>query len=497
MKLQTILENSGVPHQVTGPREVEVTDLVCDSRAVGAEGAFVAIRGFHVDGHDYIGPALTQGASVIFAETMPPEDLSSEVAWVRVASTDDALGHLAAAFHGHPSETIDVLAVTGTNGKTTVSWLVETILKHAGHRSGLIGTIETHIGERVEPAIFTTPFGDEMQRLLGRMREAECSHAIIEASSHGLKQDRIAGVRIAAAGFTNLSRDHLDFHLTMEDYQNSKGRLFSHYALAAAINIDDPVGASFAESFDGPLLKLSVLGDEQADVRVKTLECDLDGCRAELQTPDGAVSLNIGLVGRHNVENALVAMGMCRLVGVPLSVGAKALSLGAKVPGRLERVTGHCTILVDYAHTPDALVNVLQGLRPMVPGRIICVFGAGGNRDAGKRPHMGAAVERYADLPVVTSDNPRTERPEDIVDAIVSGMSSDKERIIEVDRTKAIERAISLATSKDLVLIAGKGHETYQVVGKTKHPFDDREVARNALAKCSEALERPAHGGAP
>jgi UDP-N-acetylmuramoyl-L-alanyl-D-glutamate--2,6-diaminopimelate ligase len=483
MTLNDVLNSAGVPHQLTGPQESELTDLVCDSRAVTPGSAFVAIRGFHVDGHDYIEPALKQGARAIFAETMPPADLSEHVAWIRVTSTDDALGHLAAAFHGHPSERIEVMAVTGTNGKTTVSWLVEAILKHAGHRTGLVGTIETHIGDVVEPAVFTTPFGDEIQRVLARMRDADCSHAILEASSHGLKQDRIAGVRIAAAGFTNLSRDHLDFHLTMEDYEASKKRLFSHYALAAAINIDDPVGSAFADDFDGPLLKLSVEGDRAADVIVTDLDCDLDGCRAVVETPDGVVNLNLALVGQHNVENALVALCMCRLVGVPFAVGAKALSSGARVPGRLERVDGPRAVLVDYAHTPDALVNVLQGLRPMVSGRLICVFGAGGNRDAGKRAHMGAAVERYADLPIVTSDNPRTEVPEAIIDAIVSGMASDLGRIVEVDRRIAIERAIDIATPNDLVLIAGKGHETYQVIGTTRHDFDDRKVAGTALSR--------------
>ena len=496
MMLRDVLESAGVPNQLIGAKEVELNDLVCDSRAVTPGSAFVAIRGFHVDGHDYIDPALAQGASAIFAETMPPADLASEVAWVRVASTDDALGHLAAAFHGHPSEQIEVMAVTGTNGKTTVSWLVEAILKHAGHRAGLVGTIETHIGDLVEPAVFTTPFGDEMQRLLGRMRDADCSHAILEASSHGLKQDRIAGVRIAAAGFTNLSRDHLDFHVTMEDYKASKERLFSHYALAAAINTDDPVGAAFADGFDGPLLKLSVAGDRTADVFVTELDCDLDGCRAVVETPDGAVSLNLDLVGQHNVENALVALGMCRLVGVPFSVGAKALSSGARVPGRLERVDGPRAVLVDYAHTPDALVNVLKGLRPMVSGRLICVFGAGGNRDAGKRSHMGAAVERYADTPIVTSDNPRTEVPEEIIEAIVAGMAPEASRIVEVDRRAAIERAIAIATSDDLVLIAGKGHETYQVIGTTKHDFDDRKVASAALNRLKVSSGQLAGGAA-
>ncbi|MGB0588261.1 MAG: UDP-N-acetylmuramoyl-L-alanyl-D-glutamate--2,6-diaminopimelate ligase [Myxococcota bacterium] len=496
MKLHDVLQSAGVPNQVTGPRDVSLTDLVCDSRAVTPGSAFVAIRGFHVDGHDYIAPAMSQGASAIFAETMPPADLEEHVAWVRVTSTDDALGHLAAAFHGHPSERIEVMAVTGTNGKTTVSWLVEAILKHAGHRTGLVGTIETHIGEQVEPAVFTTPFGDEMQRLLGRMRDAECSHAILEASSHGLKQDRVAGVRIAAAGFTNLSRDHLDFHLTMDDYQASKKRLFSHYALAAAINIDDPVGAAFADDFDGPLLRLSVEGDTSADVIVTELTCELDGCRAVVETPDGVVNLNLDLVGKHNVENALVALGMCRLVGVPFAVGAKALSSGARVPGRLERVDGPRAVLVDYAHTPDALINVLQGLRPMVSGRLICVFGAGGNRDAGKRAHMGAAVERYADLPVVTSDNPRTEVPEAIVEAILSGMAPEGQRIVEVDRRMAIEQAIYIATPDDLVLIAGKGHETYQVIGTTKYEFDDRTVAKGAMSQLAQGTATLAGGAA-
>jgi UDP-N-acetylmuramoyl-L-alanyl-D-glutamate--2,6-diaminopimelate ligase len=494
MMLADMLMSAGVPHQVVGPDDVELLDLVCDSREVRQGSVFVAIRGFHVDGHDYIEPALKQGASAIVAETPAPAALPATVAWVRVASTDDALGHLAAAYHGHPSEAIEVLAVTGTNGKTTVSWLVETILNHVGHRTGLMGTIETHIAGVAEPAVFTTPFGDELQRLLGRMRDAGCTHAIIEASSHGLKQDRIAGVRIAAAGFTNLSRDHLDFHLTMADYQTAKQRLFSHYALAAAINIDDPVGREFASAFDGPLLTLSVEGAEDADVRILEMACDLDGCRGTMQTPDGVVTLDLDLVGWHNVQNAIVAMGMCRLVGVPFQVAAAALSSGAQVPGRLERVAGPRQVLVDYAHTPDALVNVLQGLRPMVSGRLICVFGAGGNRDTGKRPHMGAAVERHADMPVVTSDNPRTEEPEAIIAEILNGMSAAGDRIVDPDRRAAIEAAITLADPDDLVLIAGKGHETYQVLGATRHDFDDRQVARDVLSTVSAAA-RPAAGG--
>ena len=481
MNVATLLEQTGLTHTLYGNLEASVEDLVCDSRAVRHGAGFVAIRGHHVDGHDYIDSALSKGASFIVAETEPPDVLPNEVAWARLEKTDSVLGVIAGTFYGQPSRDIDVLAVTGTNGKTTVSWLVESILKHAGKRCGLIGTIETHIDGAVEPAVFTTPFGDDLQRLLAKMRDAGCTHAVLEASSHGLKQDRIAGVRIASGGFTNLSRDHLDFHLTVEDYRDSKAKLFRQYAEQGVFNIDDTVGRGLWEEFKGHRLAISASGDAAADIRVTAVNFDLTGCQATLETPEGVQELTLPLVGEHNLENALVALGMTHLVGVSLSLGCQGLSQNAYVPGRLERVKGPRHVLVDYAHSPDALKNVIQALQRLVPGRVICVFGAGGNRDRGKRPDMGRTVEAFADVVIVTSDNPRTEAPQAIADEICAGMRQPETCTVELDRRRAIRHAVALAEPEDLVLIAGKGHETYQVLGTEHLPFDDRQVAAEAM----------------
>jgi UDP-N-acetylmuramoyl-L-alanyl-D-glutamate--2,6-diaminopimelate ligase len=462
---------------------VEVAGVAYDSRQVKPGWLFVAMRGLWVDGHQYIGAAITQGAVAIVAETPRPEGV--RVAWVRVADTEPLLGLVAAAFYGHPSRAMKVLAVTGTNGKTTVAWLVYQIIARAGGRPGLIGTVEQRFGEVVRSTLFTTPPALDLHALLAEMRDAGCTHVAMEASSHGLAQHRMAGVAVEVGGFTNLTRDHLDFHGTMEAYREAKQVLFTRFARKACFNLDDRVGEAFAKAFTGEKLTASVAGPA-ADLLPTGARYGLDGFDAELETPRGERRLRLPLVGRHNLENGLVALGMAVLAGIDLDAAIAALAEVKPAPGRLERVLGppgSPAVLVDYAHSPDALEHVLGALKPLISRRLLCVFGAGGDRDPGKRPAMGQVVSSLADVCVVTSDNPRTEDPDAIIRSIRDGIGATRATVVvEPDRKQAIARAIDMATREDTVLIAGKGHETYQIIGTERLPFDDREVARAALA---------------
>ena len=468
---------------VQGRRDVMVTGVAADSRQVRPGALFCAIRGLGVDGHDYIHSALRNGAVAILAEQAAPVNLDAGVTWIRVPDTETAAGRLVSRFFGDPSVHMPVLAVTGTNGKSTATWLLAGLLRHLGFEPGLLGTITLRIGREQRETIWTTPPAIHLQPQLAEMREAGCTHAVIEASSHGLAMKRMAGTRVAVGGFTNLSRDHLDFHETMEAYRDAKELLFTEYADSACFNIDDEVGAAFAAAYDKPKLTVSVAG-AAADIRVVGVDNrGLDGARISLETPAGALTAELPLLGRHNVENAVVALGMAHLAGVALADAADALGHTDAPPGRLERVTGPRAVFVDYAHTPDALRAAFGAVADVTRGRLIGVFGAGGDRDPGKRPEMGAVVAELADLVIVTSDNPRSEEPEAIIDAVVAGTDSvaGAEVTREVDRAKAIHAALALAGVDDVVLIAGKGHETYQIIGDTKRDFDDRLVARQAM----------------
>jgi len=313
------------------------------------------------------------------------------------------------------------------------------------------------------------------------MRDAGVSHVLLEASSHGLKLNRMSGVQVHVGGYTNLSRDHMDFHPDMADYRDTKASLFRDFGCTGAFNIDDEVGASMAMEFAASGVTVST-HDSDADLWLQDLVCDLDGCHAVLHSGVTTHRFHVPLIGRHNAENALVALGMLTLAGLSLEEALMGLSQAPATPGRLEQVPGKRRVLVDYAHSPDALENVLGALKPLVSGRIICVFGAGGDRDPGKRPEMGAVVSRMADYAMVTSDNPRSEDPQSILDAIVTGMSDETPREVVVDRRQAIERAIRLAHEDDLVLLAGKGHETTQEIAGVKTTFDDRVEAQRVLS---------------
>ncbi len=489
-RLSTLL--SGVPITALVGPDALVDHLCADSREVGPGGLFVAARGFLADGsvtpggHAFIAAARAAGVAAIVAETAPPPDLPATLTWAQVPDSAFALAMIAAAFHGHPARDVAVLATTGTNGKTTVSYLLYDVLRATGHRPGLLSTVELLIGSERLPTIFTTPPSPAFQALLARMRDEGCTHAVVEASSHGLHQHRMAAFEVAVGGFTNLSRDHLDYHATMAQYRAAKATLFDRLARAACFNVDDLAGAELAAAFSrGPKLTVSAKGDPAADVYAVDPTFDLDGCRATLITPAGELPLELRLIGAHNLENALVALGMLHLAGLPLADAVAALGQARGARGRLERVDGPRHVFVDYAHTPDALDSVLAGLRRLTAGRLICVFGAGGDRDTGKRPQMAAAAARHADLVVVTSDNPRTEDPAAIVADVAAGLPPAAARIVEVDRRAAIAAALAAADPDDVVPIAGKGHEDYQIIGTTRHDFSDVEVARQAMEALS------------
>ena len=496
-----------VEHTRLGPDRV-VNHATQDSREIGPGGIFVATRGSSWDGHGFIAKALAAGASAIIAERHPEaaDGFEAERAsWVVVPDALYALACIAAAWYGHPGREVPVLATTGTNGKTTTSYLLRQVADQLGKRTGLISTVEILVDRDNYPTIFTTPPSPEFQRLLADMRDSGCDFAIVEASSHGLHQHRIAAFEVAVAGFTNLSRDHLDYHPTMEAYEAAKATLFTTLTRAACINIDSPAGRRMAEHVEAralPLVTVSPSG-QPATLSAHEVHSTLAGLSATIQVgPIGnhgprTLTLRSPLIGRHNLENLLVALGMATLAGLDLDQVALALASAIGAPGRLERVqlASHHgeqpAVFVDYAHSPDALDNVLSALRPLVPGKLVCVFGAGGDRDKGKRPEMAKAAARHADRLVLTSDNPRTEDPEAILDDIAAGLTTEHHgrhhRI--ADRAEAIALAIADAGPDDAVLIAGKGHEDYQIVGTTRHPFDDRAVAQKVLERRQAARE--------
>ncbi len=478
--------------RVLGRVPATVSGVTHDSRAVTPGGCFVAVPGFKQDGRRYIADALGRGAALIVAEGADPLG-AGDTARVLVPSTREALARLADAYHRHPSGALALVGITGTSGKTTTAFLVEALLRGAGHRTGLIGTIEYRIGDAREAAGQTTPEAVEVQALLARMRDAGVTAAAMEVSSHALSLSRVDGIDFDVAVFTNLSQDHLDFHRTMDEYRRAKARLFALLAAgakprrAAVINADDPAGPSMVEGLSVRTLRYAMRA--AADVRPGRVASDAGGIRLEAETPAGRVAVESRLVGEHNAMNLLAAIA----VGVALDVApariGEALSAVAVVPGRFERVEAGqpFLVVVDYAHKPDALEHVLRTGRKLVTGagRLGVVFGCGGDRDRGKRPMMGEIAVRLADRTWVTSDNPRTERPEAIIDEILAGIGARGDgparHVAIPDRRAAIRDAIGWARPGDVLVIAGKGHETYQIVGADVLLFDDRKVARQVL----------------
>ncbi|MFO0681556.1 MAG: UDP-N-acetylmuramoyl-L-alanyl-D-glutamate--2,6-diaminopimelate ligase [Sandaracinus sp.] len=482
------LLDRGIATSLRGDRAVVVGDVQHDSRRVSAGDLFVAIPGQKVDGARFVADAIARGAAAVASE----DDVQASVPTLRVESARRALALASHAAHGDPTAKLSCIGVTGTNGKTTTTWILDEALTAIGRKPSLIGTVETRGPGFREPSAFTTPEADEIARFADGMVKRGASHLVMEVSSHALSLHRADGIHFEVAAFTNLTQDHLDFHGTMEAYFEAKARLFTELAPRhAVIHVDDPMGAVLAERLDRARTRVLTVGrrNERAELRVTDWAMTRAGMRATLeQAGHDVIALESALVGAHNLENLLVAAGILRAIGASAREIEAALRGVRGAPGRLERVEDprDVGVFVDYAHTPDALAKALEALRPITPGKLIVVFGCGGDRDRQKRPLMGAAAAARADLCVVTSDNPRTEEPRSIVDMILPGTASAKEALVEVDRRAAIGLALARASAGDTVLIAGKGHEDYQILGTTKIHFDDREEARAAIASITK-----------
>jgi UDP-N-acetylmuramoyl-L-alanyl-D-glutamate--2,6-diaminopimelate ligase len=481
-----VLARAIAPSRVIGPLDREVESIAYDSRRAQRDSLFVALRGEKSDGHNFIDQAIEKGASVIVAER---EISSPRATCLVVKNTRSALADLSAAFFANPSRKLKMAAVTGTNGKTTTTFLLKHICERAGLPCGLIGTVRYEIGERILPAVRTTPEALDVQELLSQIVNAGCRAAAMEVSSHALAQERTRGIEWDVAVFTNLTQDHLDFHGTMENYFEAKAKLFETLAsqqrktrAIAVINIDDRYG----EKLIGRLReKTSVITyglAQRADFRASNYRTEFAGTSYQLDAKGRSYLVRVPLIGRFNVANSMAALAAANALGINLRDAILSLSRAPQVPGRLEMVPAkrQFQIFVDYAHTPDALLNVLKTLRELDPRKLIVVFGCGGDRDREKRPLMGRVAEQFADHAVITSDNPRREDPDAIIAEVEKGFRSTRYEKI-ADRTEAIAHAISLAQSRDVVLIAGKGHEPYQEFADHTVPFDDIQVARRAL----------------
>jgi UDP-N-acetylmuramoyl-L-alanyl-D-glutamate--2,6-diaminopimelate ligase len=464
MDLERLITALG-PLEVRGGAPTDIADLAYDTRQVGPGALFFCVPGNRADGHDLAGEAVERGAAALVVQ----RPLELDVPQLVVPSSRAAMAVAADVFFERPTEELVVAGVTGTNGKTTTAYLIHSIFGAAGMRPGLIGTIESRVGGEARPAVRTTPEAIDLQRMFRAMLDAGDRSAVLEATSHGSQLGRLDGVRFRALAFTNLTQDHLDFHGSMDSYYEAKRRLFTEHdpAPAAAVNIGDERGRRLADELRrldrAPLLTYGLVDD------------------AELRWDD--VEVETRLHGRFNRENILAAVAVSRLLGVPAAAVEEGLARLPGVPGRFEAVDEGqpFTVLVDYAHTPDSLANVLRTARELTGGQLICVFGCGGDRDRGKRPEMGRIASELADVAIVTSDNPRSEDPQAIIDEILAGVTEDVR--VEPDRRAAIALGIEHAGERDVVVIAGKGHEQGQELADRKIPFDDREVAREVLRR--------------
>ena len=485
MQLKTLV--AAIPvRQVIGTLDRTVESIAYDSRRVQRNGLFVALPGEKVDGHDFIQQAIEKGAAAIVAERAENHPRATCVV---VENARYALADLAASFYGFPARRLKLAGVTGTNGKTTTTFLIKHICDKASLRCGLIGTVRYEIGERVLPAIRTTPESADLQELLAQIVNAGGKAAAMEVSSHALAQERTRGLEWDVAVFTNLTQDHLDFHSTMENYFESKLKLFTQLAgqrhkrkPVAIVNIDDRYGEKLLTRIDKKISVVTYGLSARADFRASNYRAEFGATSYQLDARGKSYLVRVPLIGRFNVANSLAALAASNALGVSLREAILSLSKSPQVPGRLEAVPAkrQFQVFVDYAHTPDALLNVLKTLRELLPRRLIVVFGCGGDRDRQKRPLMGEIVDQNADYAIVTSDNPRKEDPDAIIAEVEKGFRSDHYEKI-VDRTAAITRAIELAQPRDLVLIAGKGHENYQEFADHTVPFDDMQLARRAL----------------
>jgi UDP-N-acetylmuramoyl-L-alanyl-D-glutamate--2,6-diaminopimelate ligase len=480
-----------------------IRGLAYDSRRVAAGDLFFALPGHDADGHDFLARAFELGAAAAIVEKIPKAFESTGHPMVTVPDSRRALAPIATRFFGHPSSELTLIGITGTNGKTSTTHLIESILERNGAQVGVIGTLEIRYGGQQHPAVNTTPESYELQRTLRAMRTQDVETVVMEVSSHGLTLARVDGCAFAVAALTNITQDHLDFHGTMDDYRAAKLQLFNRYLKKggyAVINIDDPSAGEFLRATElagAQVVRVSRNQPDDADVSLDRAEVRLDGTDARLTLPSGTWDLHIPLMGDFNLENTLVACGVAVALQIDPQIIVDGIANCAQVPGRVERVQvsgeGEPTVIVDYAHTPDAIDKLLSTLRPLASGQLITVFGCGGDRDRSKRPLMAKAVARWSDRIVATNDNPRTEDAMQILSDVEGGLTQlqrvDAESLGTAaaaystipDRRRAIEVAIEIAKPEDMVVIAGKGHEDYQIIGVERRPFADRDEARRAL----------------
>ncbi len=491
LSLDELSRELPMPADVAGDRAVRVRGVRHDSRAVQPGDLFVARRGEKVDGVRFVRDAVGRGATAVMAARGAIDAQAVAVPVVFVDDPAAALGFAASAVYGHPSFSLEVVGITGTNGKTTTAHLARAAVDGAlgAPLCGILGTVGQRFGDWSASAEHTTPEADDLARSMMEMRSRGATHLAMEVSSHALALGRLRGVHVRVAALTNLTQDHLDFHGSMREYAATKERLFTEVGPGAAVlNVDDAFGRDLAGRVRAPLVRVSARTDAgaSAEIAPRDVQLEASGTRATVRTPAGDVKLESRLLGAHNLENLLLALGIAHALELDLGRAADALSREPGAPGRLERCDAEgddVTVLVDYAHTPDALARVLDAVRSVALGRVWCVFGCGGDRDATKRAPMGEAVARRADVSVVTSDNPRTEDPAAIAAQVVAGVrAAGAEPFVELDRRTAIDFAVRSASRGDAILIAGKGHEDYQVLGMVKYPFDDRIEARRALA---------------
>jgi UDP-N-acetylmuramoyl-L-alanyl-D-glutamate--2,6-diaminopimelate ligase len=488
VKLRDLLER--LPGaELRGDPALEVADVTHDSRRAGPGSLFVAIRGLVTDGNRFVGAARRKGAVAVCSEEPP----SGDGTWVRVRDAREALATLAAAILGDPARSLDLVGVTGTNGKTTTTHLVDSALRAAGETVGLVGTVEYRVGDRIAEAVRTTPESSDLQALFREMADAGCRRAVLEVSSHSLALKRVHGLEFRVAVFTNLTRDHLDFHGDMDAYFGAKRQLFERHLRAdghAVVNLDDDRGPDVVAATRGSVLTYS-LQNPKADLLAENIRLSLDGTRFRARTPRGVREVETPLLGAFNVQNVLAAFGAGLALGLPEDAVERGIAGLKGVPGRMERVVAGqgFTVLVDYAHTDDALRNLLETVRSLRPRRVVTVFGCGGDRDRTKRPLMGAVAARLSDVVILTSDNPRSEPPEAILQEIRRGLPAGRaaDTLVIADRRDAIARALEMGGEGVVVVIAGKGHEQYQVLRDRTVPFDDRQVARDVLARLAGA----------
>ncbi len=482
MKLSDLLKNI-VTISIIGDAECDIKGVNIDSRKVADGHLFIAMRGTQVDGHKFIPKAEELGAAAILCEQLP-EEKKQGVTYVQVADTEDVVGQVATTFYGNPTSKLKLVGVTGTNGKTTIATLLYNMFRKMGHKCGLLSTVCNYVEGEAYPTDHTTPDPIELNELLGKMADAGCEYAFMECSSHAIAQKRIGGLTFAGGIFTNLTRDHLDYHKTIENYRDAKKKFFDDMPknAFAITNADDKNGMVMVQNTKATVKTYSIR--TMADFHAKIIECHFEGMYLEVNGKE----VGVQFIGKFNVSNLLAVYGAAVMLGKEPEDVLVTLSTLKSVAGRLEPIRSQegVTALVDYAHTPDALENVLNAIHEVMEGKtgkIITVCGAGGNRDKGKRPLMAQEAVKQSDRVIITSDNPRFEEPQDIINDMLAGLNAQqmKSVISIVDRREAIKTAVMMAEKGDVILIAGKGHEDYQDVKGTKHHFDDREEVRKAF----------------